>query len=296
MSPDPRQWPRDRYVRAVWQSDLRPLERLVALVYADHARDEDVAWVTYPRIRQRTGLSSNGSVTTAVTGLRDAGWLELVEPGSGRRAARYRIAIPPGAGALGEVESTESRWSTITSPPSPGGRDETCPLPTGGHVPASAPIDAARPPIRDASPPSPGADQSSDHSSDRTIDRSDPHAPEARGADAEAAAVILAKHRELDEDDAMAAIAGIWAWSSTAAAPVKDIVRFARSRTIEELQGYAARSRRPASPSRTPTRSTTTETGPRCTVCGKVEARCIAERPGPDDHAFTINADRSVAS
>ena len=26
--------------------------------------------------------------------------------------------------------------------------------------------------------------------------------------------------------------------------------------------------------------------GPRCTTCGKVEARCLTERPGPDDHPF----------
>lgn len=26
--------------------------------------------------------------------------------------------------------------------------------------------------------------------------------------------------------------------------------------------------------------------GPRCTVCGKIESRCLTERPGPDDHDF----------
>lgn len=26
--------------------------------------------------------------------------------------------------------------------------------------------------------------------------------------------------------------------------------------------------------------------GPRCSVCGKVESRCVSERPGPDDHEF----------
>lgn len=26
--------------------------------------------------------------------------------------------------------------------------------------------------------------------------------------------------------------------------------------------------------------------GPRCTTCGKIEARCLTERPGPDDHPF----------
>lgn len=28
------------------------------------------------------------------------------------------------------------------------------------------------------------------------------------------------------------------------------------------------------------------DTGPRCTVCGKPEGRCLTERPGPDDHEF----------
>lgn len=26
--------------------------------------------------------------------------------------------------------------------------------------------------------------------------------------------------------------------------------------------------------------------GPRCTVCGKPEGRCLVERPGPDEHEF----------
>lgn len=26
--------------------------------------------------------------------------------------------------------------------------------------------------------------------------------------------------------------------------------------------------------------------GPRCTTCQKIEARCLTERPGPDDHPF----------
>lgn len=30
--------------------------------------------------------------------------------------------------------------------------------------------------------------------------------------------------------------------------------------------------------------------GPRCTTCGKVESRCLTERPGPDDHAFEVRS------
>ncbi len=26
--------------------------------------------------------------------------------------------------------------------------------------------------------------------------------------------------------------------------------------------------------------------GPRCTTCGKIEGRCLTERPGPDNHEF----------
>lgn len=93
-------WFRDQYVDAVWESDsLRPNEVLVALVYADHAGDpdkpsNDVAWVSWPRLSQRTGIRSKDALSRALRGLEKAGWLVLVEKGKQHRSPRYRIAVP----------------------------------------------------------------------------------------------------------------------------------------------------------------------------------------------------------
>jgi DNA-binding transcriptional ArsR family regulator len=86
-------WHRDVWSDAVWDSPLLPLQKLIALAYADHARDGDLAWVTYDRLRQRTGLSRD-SVARHLRALVEAGWLVLVSAPSQHRSARYRLAIP----------------------------------------------------------------------------------------------------------------------------------------------------------------------------------------------------------
>lgn len=89
-------WPSDLWREAVWnspKSSLKPLQRLIALAYADHARDGEVAWVTYNRLEQRTGLSRD-AVARHLGALVEAGWLVLVSPASQHRSARYRLVIP----------------------------------------------------------------------------------------------------------------------------------------------------------------------------------------------------------
>ena len=47
----------DRWARAIWDSSsLKPLQRLVALAFADHARSE-VAWVSLDDLTRCTGMS-----------------------------------------------------------------------------------------------------------------------------------------------------------------------------------------------------------------------------------------------
>lgn len=86
-------WHRDTYAEAVWASELPPLQRLVALAYADHARDGDTSWVTYRRMRERTGLSRD-AIARHNAGLIAAGWLQVVTPARQHRAAIYRLTIP----------------------------------------------------------------------------------------------------------------------------------------------------------------------------------------------------------
>jgi hypothetical protein len=100
-------WHKDVWSEAVWDSPLLPLQKLIALAYADHARDGDVAWVTYDRLRRRSGLSRD-AVARHLRALVDAGWLVLISAASQHRSARYRLAIPS--------PSTQQSVSRTTEP------------------------------------------------------------------------------------------------------------------------------------------------------------------------------------
>ncbi len=90
----PQRWHRDIWTEAIWSSDLRPLVRLVAFCFSDHAHDRDVAWVSQDRLRERTGLARSTSVAAVQTLVR-AGWLVEVEKARQHRSARYRLVIQP---------------------------------------------------------------------------------------------------------------------------------------------------------------------------------------------------------
>jgi len=100
-------WPRDAFVRAVWSSTLRPMPRLVALAYGDHARKGDTAWLTLDRVADVTGMSRD-SAHRNLRILIAAGWLELVEQGRQHRASRYRLVIPSSPGDVPLAESQQS--------------------------------------------------------------------------------------------------------------------------------------------------------------------------------------------
>jgi len=86
---------RDGWRDGIWESDLPPVARLVALAYADHSGPLGSAvWVTHRRLMARTGLAKN-SVTAARRVLCERGWLVVVEAARGSRAARYMLVVPP---------------------------------------------------------------------------------------------------------------------------------------------------------------------------------------------------------
>lgn len=88
---------RHRYTDTVWESDLPPVPRLVALAYARHShRDHDTATLAYHRIRALTGIASNGTIAKAIRTLIDRGWLQPDTANLPRgRRARYQLTIPP---------------------------------------------------------------------------------------------------------------------------------------------------------------------------------------------------------
>ncbi len=86
--------PRRAFEDAVWDSSLRPTERLVALCFARHAsRGTELVWVTRARLQSLTGLSRNG-VDRALAGLRASGWLVVVEQARQHRSTRYQLTVP----------------------------------------------------------------------------------------------------------------------------------------------------------------------------------------------------------
>lgn len=89
-------WWRTRWMEAVWSSDLKPMQKLVAAVYADHAHDQRKAWVTLERLMQRSRLGRS-QATTWRRSLVEKGWLVELEPHRQHHAAVYLLAIPENA-------------------------------------------------------------------------------------------------------------------------------------------------------------------------------------------------------
>lgn len=89
-------WWRTTWMEAVWSSDLKPMQKLVAAVYADHAHDQRKAWVTLDRLMQRSRLGRS-QATTWRRSLVEKGWLVELEPHRQHHAAVYLLAIPENA-------------------------------------------------------------------------------------------------------------------------------------------------------------------------------------------------------
>lgn len=92
MTAPGQRWHRDLWAEAVWSSSLPPLQRLVALAYADHARDRDTAWLGGKRLCERTGLGRTAALD-ARQSLVDAGWLAETLPATARTPAHYRLVV-----------------------------------------------------------------------------------------------------------------------------------------------------------------------------------------------------------
>lgn len=94
-------WFRDTYAEAVWEcASLRPIEKIVALTYAQHAGapkpkpDSDVSWVVWRRLSQLTGIRSKTTLSKVTRALEAAGWMVLVEGKKQHKSPRYQLVIP----------------------------------------------------------------------------------------------------------------------------------------------------------------------------------------------------------
>lgn len=99
------------YRRALLQSGktLTPSELRVAMIYEEHAghAGPGAVFATTAVLVEWTGLSER-AIATAREGLAEKGWLALVEPARGRRAARYALTIPEGVVVDVAPEEVES--------------------------------------------------------------------------------------------------------------------------------------------------------------------------------------------
>lgn len=127
-------WWRVKWLEAVWSSgDLKPLERLVAAVYADHAHDKRMTWVTLPRLCERTGMSRDAA-NRALRGLRSAGWLVTIQKARQHRATVYALVIPEESSSTGGVPLSSTGGvplsNSSSTPPDPSStRDDTSSTP-----------------------------------------------------------------------------------------------------------------------------------------------------------------------
>lgn len=85
-------WWRQTWMKAVFSSNLKPLERLVAAVYADHARDRRQTFVTLDRLMTCSGLSRDAA-NRARDGLETKGWLVALER-KPRKPVDFLLVIP----------------------------------------------------------------------------------------------------------------------------------------------------------------------------------------------------------
>ena len=125
-------WWRQTWMEAVYASDLKPLEKFVACVYADHARDQRTVWVTLPRLVERSSLSRDAA-NRALRGLREKGWLLVVQEAKQHRATVYGLVIPDDS-STGHVPLSSPRdvpltHSSSTSPDTSSTRDDTSSTP-----------------------------------------------------------------------------------------------------------------------------------------------------------------------
>lgn len=133
----------------MWSSDLRPVERLVALCFASWGEEKDVdVWVSYDKLVEQTGLARS-TAAAAIRTLVDRGYLRLSQPARQHYSARYRLVVQPSDTRTSEQSDTRTPDRPDVRQASP---DVRLPSPDVRHgdptaLPHHTPTPAAGPPV-----------------------------------------------------------------------------------------------------------------------------------------------------
>lgn len=132
---------------AVWESDLEPMQKLVALAFEKYAGTGiDEVWVSWPELMRLTGLSRD-TVNRALKVLGPAGWLVVIERARQHRSARYALRIP-----LQQSNSRTPQQSDHQTADFPQQYDSRTPEPLQQSDPAPQQSDPAVPAVRQSYP------------------------------------------------------------------------------------------------------------------------------------------------
>lgn len=127
------------YRTAIWDSDLPPYARLVALAYANHAGliyGTDRAWVAQRQLMRKTGIPSFETVNNAIKILTGRGWLvdEGHPPGRVQRRV-YRLTNPDPQGQEWLDAALETATAAVAASVVPKSRagSKTAPIRTANR-------------------------------------------------------------------------------------------------------------------------------------------------------------------
>jgi hypothetical protein len=114
-----RQWPRDRWLEAIWEcSALSPSERIVAHVFGRYAGKKEITWCVWDELIRRTGIKSKTTISKFISKLVNGGWLLETEPARQHYSARYQMTIP----VAGDGGQTSRTWTSERSRRTKSGR------------------------------------------------------------------------------------------------------------------------------------------------------------------------------
>lgn len=108
-------WWRHEWIKAIYASDLKPLERLVACVYAEWARDKRQTFVTLDKLTAMSGLSRDAA-NRARDGLEKKGWLVALDR-KPRKPVDFLLVIPEHATSTPDGPASTPGGPVTSTPP-----------------------------------------------------------------------------------------------------------------------------------------------------------------------------------
>ncbi len=110
--------PSQVYTDYVWDAaDLSTHQKLVALLYADHAGSGDEAWLDRPRLKHRASIGNDRTAANIPASLVKLGWFEAAGHAPGhKQIPNYRLMLPVDTGTTSGTGTDGSSATGSTSP------------------------------------------------------------------------------------------------------------------------------------------------------------------------------------